>query len=220
MAARAPRQREDGRQNVPRLIVIDRSNDITFYRVRLANSPNFHVVMNHVSGFTAWGVRIDTPADARNTDGIDPGASEDVTIAQSFIRTGDDDVAIKAGSAGATRFVSILDDHFYSGHGMSIGSETNGGVSNILVRNLTLDGTTSGLRIKSDVSRGGLVEHVRFENVCLRDNARPIDLYTAYDAKAQGALIPVYRDIVFKNVVGAGGRLIANGYDDATCSIW
>ncbi len=208
-------QKENGRQNVPRLIVIDKSSDITFYRVRLANSPNFHVAMNHVQGFTAWGVVIDTPADARNTDGIDPGASEDVTIARSFIRTGDDNVAIKAGSAGATRHVSVLDSHFYSGHGMSIGSETNGGVSDVLVRNLTLDGTTSGLRIKSDVSRGGLVERVLFENICLRDNPRPIDVYTAYDAKAQGGLIPVYRGIVFRNVVGVGGRLIANGYDDA-----
>ncbi len=206
-------QKEDGRQNVPRLIVIDRGRNVTLYRVRLANSPNFHVTANRVQGLTAWGVIIDTPADARNTDGIDPGASDDITIAHSFIRTGDDNIAIKAGKTGGTRYVSILDNHFYSGHGMSIGSETNGGVSHVLVRNLTLDGTTSGLRIKSDVSRGGLVEDVRYENVCLRDNKRPIDLYTAYDAGAKGDLIPHYRGIVFRNIVGTTGRLIANGYD-------
>ncbi|MGK3810989.1 glycosyl hydrolase family 28 protein, partial [Enterococcus faecium] len=90
------------------------------------------------------------------TDGIDPGASQDVTITHSFIRTGDDNVAIKAGS-GTTSHISLIDNHFYWGHGLSIGSETVGGVSDILVQNLTLDGTTSGLRIKSDVSRGGLV---------------------------------------------------------------
>jgi polygalacturonase len=207
-------QKEDGRQNVPRLIVIDGGRNVTLYRVRLANSPNFHVTANRVQGLTVWGVIIDTPADARNTDGIDPGATDDVTIAHSFIRTGDDNIAIKAGKTGGTRYVSILDNHFYSGHGMSIGSETNGGVSHVLVRNLTLDGTTSGLRIKSDVSRGGLVEDVTYENVCLRDNKRPIDLYTAYDAGAQGDLIPHYRGIVFRNVVGTTGRLIANGFDE------
>jgi polygalacturonase len=81
-------------------------------------------------------VRIDTPADARNTDGIDPGASQDITIAHAFIRTGDDNIAIKAGK-GPTRHVSVLDSHFYAGHGMSIGSETQAGVSDILVRHLT-----------------------------------------------------------------------------------
>lgn len=208
-------QAEKGYQNVPRLIVADGGRNFTLYRIRLANSPNFHVVVNRVQGFTAWGVIIDTPSDARNTDGIDPGASDDITITRTFIRTGDDNIAIKAGKTGGTRFVSIIDNHFYSGHGMSIGSETDGGVAKVLVRNLTLDGTTSGLRIKSDVSRGGLVEDVRYENVCIRGSKRPIDLYTAYDKDAAGTLIPVYRGIVFRRIYGDTGRLIANGYDAA-----
>jgi len=54
---------------------------------------------------------------------------------------------------------------------MSIGSEVNGGVSNVSVYDLSIDGTGSGLgggssngiRIKSDASRGGRVSnmHVR-----------------------------------------------------------
>jgi polygalacturonase len=208
-------QVEKGSQNVPRLIVADRGSNFVLYRVRLANSPNFHVVANRLQGFTAWGVIIDTPADARNTDGIDPGASDDVTITKTFIRTGDDNVAIKAGKTGGTHYVSIFDNHFYSGHGMSIGSETNGGVAHILVKDLTLDGTTSGLRIKSDVSRGGQVADVHYENVCIRGSKRPIDIYTAYDKDARGDLIPQYRDIVFRHVHGDTGQLIANGYDPA-----
>ena len=41
---------------------------------------------------------------------------------------------------------------------MSIGSVTAGGVSHVLVRNLTIDGAQNGIRIKSDPSRGGLVQ--------------------------------------------------------------
>lgn len=207
-------QTESGRQNNPRLIEVDNARNITFYRVTLRNAPNFHVVLNDVEGATFWGVRIDTPADARNTDGIDPGASQDVTIAHSFIRTGDDNIAIKAGKR-ATRHVSIVDDHFYWGHGLSIGSETTAGVSDILVRDVTLDGTTSGLRIKSDASRGGLVADVRYENVCLRGNKKPIDFATRYDEKAHGDNIPVYRDIALSNVIGAAGTLVIRGYDTA-----
>ncbi|WP_440863827.1 glycoside hydrolase family 28 protein [Symbiopectobacterium purcellii] len=205
-------QKEGGYQNVPRLIQVDNAKNLIFYHIHLINSPNFHLALSKVQGITVWGVVIDTPADARNTDGIDPGAATDVTIAKSFIRTGDDNIAIKAGNNGPTRFISILDNHFYSGHGMSIGSETNSGVSYILIKDLTLDGTTSGIRIKSDSSRGGIVENVKYENVCLRNNIFPITMDTAYEGK-KGNLIPWYHDILLKNVSGNGGNVLLNGYD-------
>lgn len=81
-----------------------------------------------------------------------------MTITRSFIRTGDDNVALKPGSNGPTTNMTISHDHFYSGHGMSIGSETNGGARAIRVFDLTLDGADNGLRIESSSSRGGLVE--------------------------------------------------------------
>lgn len=205
-------QIQGGKQNNPRLIEADQARNLTFYDLTLRNAPNFHIVLNGVQGATIWGVRIDTPSDARNTDGIDPGASQDVTIAHSFIRTGDDNIAIKAGH-GSTRYVSILGNHFYAGHGLSIGSETNAGVSDILVRDATLDGTTSGLRIKSDASRGGPVTRVRYEGVCLRGNRRPIDFDTHYDAGARGTAIPVYRDITLHDVTGTDGTLVLRGHD-------
>lgn len=205
-------QREASHQNNPRLVDVNGAQDITFYQVTLRNSPNFHVALNRVSGATFWDVRIDTPADARNTDGIDPGASEDITIAHSFIRTGDDNIAIKAGH-GPTRHVTIAHSHLYWGHGLSIGSETNAGVNDVLVRDVTLDGTTSGLRIKSDVSRGGLVRAIRYEDVCLRGNQRPVDFDTRYDRGARGQDVPLFRDIVLNRVQGGSGAIVLRGFD-------
>ena len=53
------------------------------YRITLHNSPNFHVSVGQTNGFTAWGVHLLTPVDkkldARNTDGIDPSGSTNVT---------------------------------------------------------------------------------------------------------------------------------------------
>jgi polygalacturonase len=209
-------QREGTQHNVPHLVDVERSKDFALYRITLQNSPNFHVTLHQVDGFTAWGVRIDTPADARNTDGIDPVSSRNVTIAHSFIRTGDDNVAIKAGSAGPSENISVVDNHFYSGHGMSIGSETQGGVRHVRVQDLTMDGTTSGLRIKSDVSRGGKVSDVRYINVCLRDVKAPIDVASDYDKAASGLLIPAYEEILFENVHSlTGGRVVIEGHDAA-----
>ena len=207
-------QKEEARQNVPRLIEVTGSRNFTLHQITLRNSPNFHVTLNKVDGFTAWGVRIDTPATARNTDGIDPISSRNITIAHSHIRTGDDNVAIKAGNNGPTENISILHNHFYSGHGMSIGSETNGGVRRVLVEDLSMDGTTSGLRIKSDVSRGGVVEQVSYRNICLRDVKAPIDISTRYNATAEGKLLPVYSNIAFDGVHSVTpGRVILQGYD-------
>jgi polygalacturonase len=208
-------QKEKTRQNVPRLIQVDKSQDFTLYGILLKNSPNFHVTLNNVDGFTVWGVKIDTPHDARNTDGIDPISSRNVTIAHSWIRTGDDNVAIKAGNGGPTENVSILHSHFYSGHGMSIGSETNGGLRKILVDDVTLDGTTAGLRIKSNDTRGGSVSGILYHDVCMRGVKTPIDISTHYeDAGQPGKLIPSYSDIRMERVRSVTpGRVRLQGYD-------
>jgi polygalacturonase len=207
-------QKENSRQNVPRLVEVSRSQDFTMYRILLANSPNFHVTLNNVDGFTAWGVRINTPHDARNTDGIDPISSRNVTIAHSWISTGDDNVAIKGGSNGPVENVSILHNHFYRGHGMSIGSETNGGVHHVLVEDLAMDGTTSGLRIKSNDTRGGLVDTVVYRDVCLRATTRPIDIFTHYEQAKPGQLIPNYANVTFERVHSVTpGRVLLQGYD-------
>jgi polygalacturonase len=208
-------QKEKGRQNVPRLLEVNRSREFTMHRITLRNSPNFHVTLNRVDGFTAWGVRIDTPHDARNTDGIDPISSRNVTIAHSFIRTGDDNVAVKAGNNGPTENVSILHNHFYSGHGMSIGSETNGGVRRVLVDDLDMDGTTSGLRIKSNDTRGGEVSGIVYRNVCLRNVKAPIFIGTHYEPQPPGALIPSYAGVTMEKVHSVtAGKVFLQGYDE------
>jgi len=210
--------RNGGAQNNPRLIVLNRCDNFTLYRITLMNSPNFHVSYSSGHGFTAWGVKIWSPERARNTDGIDPGNSSNVTITHCYIHTGDDQVAIKAGRGAPTTHMSIVANHFYAGHGMSIGSETNGGASDILVSGLSIEGADNGLRIKSNVSRGGLVERVTYENVCIRDTANPIFMDSTYSASGSlsGALPPTFRDILLRDVRIAGaGKVTLEGLDEA-----
>ena len=140
----------DQQQSVPAMIALRHVDNFILYKITLRNSPGFHVSVNQTDGFTAWGVKIMTPKTARNTDGIDPGSSRNITIAYSYIHTGDDDVCLKPSGAGPVSNMSVLHNHFYSGHGMSIGSGTFGGVDHLLVDDLTIDGADNGLRIKSD----------------------------------------------------------------------
>ena len=212
----AEQARPGGGQQVPRILVTDYADNFTLYRITLKNSPNFHVVYNHGNGFTVWGLKIDTPQRvARNTDGVDPGqGSKNITITQSFIRTGDDNVAIKGGPGGVTN-MTVSHNHFYWGHGMSIGSETDGGVSKIRVVDLSLDGPDNGIRIKSNGSRGGLTHDVIYDDVCVRNSPNPITLDTGYTAAGtlKGNSPPSMSDITLHNVrVSGGGKISFNGY--------
>ena len=210
--------RNGGNQNNPRLMILNGCNNFTLYRIGLMNSPNFHVAYSGGNGFTVWGVRIWSQEKARNTDGIDPGNSTNVTITHCFIHTGDDQVAIKAGKGAPTTHMSIVSNHFYTGHGMSIGSETNGGTSDIYVSDLSIDGADNGLRIKSNLSRGGLVERVTYEDVCIRGTANPVYMDSTYSAGGSltGNLPPTFRDIVLRNVhTEGGGKVTLEGLDKA-----
>lgn len=204
----------------PRMIVASHADGLVLYRITLHNSTNFHVSVNHTNGFTAWGVHLLTPTargtDARNTDGIDPGSSTNITVAHSWIDNGDDNIAIKTGVS----HMSVIDNHFYSGHGMSIGSETYMGQSFVLVDGLTEDHTTSGIRIKSNVTRGGSVHDLMYRNICMRDVTNPIAISPYYtnkttepfeDPKYKGDRIPDYKAITLQNVTSTtdGDVLIA-----------
>ncbi len=224
----------------PALIQVSGASNFTLYRIRLQNSPKFHVKLS-ANGFVVWGVTIKTPSkatnsagtalsysNAHNTDGIDPGESaSNGTIACSFISTGDDHIAIKGSSSSGVTKLTIAHNHFEAGHGMSIGSEFTGGVSGINVYDLSIDGTgtntsggsSNGIRIKSDSSRGGLVNDVTYSDICMRDLSNPI-LLTPFYSSATGSDIPQYTNIKFQNVrVVAGGsnapKITLDGYDAA-----
>jgi polygalacturonase len=205
-------------QSCPRLIQLTKSNDAVIYNVTIRNSPNFHVVFDRGNGFTVWGVRIDTrDPRARNTDGIDPMSATNVTITHSFINTGDDNVAVKAGNIPTTK-VTVSHNHFYRGHGMSIGSETDGGASQIRVFDLSIQGADNGLRIKSNAARGGLVHDVEYRDICIRDTKDVIEMDTHYTASAKttGDRIPEFRDIRLADIsISGGGKVILEGYDEA-----
>jgi polygalacturonase len=215
---------QGGGQRVSRLVVASHADNFTLYRITLRNSPNFHVAYNGGNGFTVWGVKIDTPHRfpnsahplSRNTDGIDPGnGSRNITVTHSYFRGGDDNIAIKGGPGGLTN-MTVSRNHFYWGHGMSIGSETNGGVSKVLVTDLTLDGTDSGIRIKSTGARGGVVKDIVYEDVCIRNSERPLDITASYSANGplQGNSPPTFRDITLRNIsISGGGHIFFDGYD-------
>jgi polygalacturonase len=217
----------DGKkQNNPRLIESDGYNNITLYDIDLVNAPFFHVYFQSGNGLTVWGVRIKTPATARNTDGVDPDSSTNVTVNDSYIQDGDDGIAIKTNSDSASN-MTIENSHFYGTHGISIGSETQHGVSNILVENDTVSGTdgsgnvstdNNGIRIKTSSSEGGKVSDVTYENICDTRVKHNLEFNPFYSS-GNGSTTPDFTGIVvdgFKSVSSASSaQSVLEGYNSS-----
>jgi polygalacturonase len=96
---------------------------------------------------------------------------------------------------------------------MSIGSETRGGVKNLLVKNCTFDGTTSGIRIKTSRERGGTVEGLVYRDLTMTNVEIPINITCYYpkipvtdSAQSVTADTPVYRDIQIINLTASVPR--------------
>ncbi len=214
------------KQNNPRLIEAHGVNNFTVYDVDLVNAPLFHIYFEGGSGLTVWGVRIKTPATARNTDGIDPDSASNVTVNDSYIQDGDDGIAIKTNS-GAASSMTIENSHFYGTHGISIGSETQYGVSNILVENNTVSGTDSagtvsgdnnGLRIKTSSSDGGTVNGVTYDSNCLTGVKHALEFNPFYSS-GNGSTTPYYENIVVNGLKAvssaSSAQSVLEGYNSS-----
>ncbi|SNT34940.1 Polygalacturonase [Granulicella rosea] len=204
-------------QNNPRMLQLNSSNNFTLYKITLKNPPKFHVSYSQGVGFTAWGVKIITPTLARNTDGIDPASAQNITITKSYISDGDDMIAVKSSGNQQAKNITISNSYLGAGHGISIGSEVNSGVSNIYVNNVSInqDATNTsqnGIRIKSDSSRGGLVTNVLYDGVCMQNSTHPL-IFNPYYSSSTGSLIPNFTNITLRNFHSLGtGSMTFEGY--------
>ncbi len=215
-----------GEQNNPILVEGDGVNDITIYQVELENSPMYHVYIQNGRGLTVWGVEINTPATARNTDGVDPVSESDVTIKDDMIQNGDDCVAVKANPGTPSANITVDDVHCYGSHGLSVGSQTAGNVYNVLFENSTLNGYDSlgnlsvsdtGIQIKTDANSGGLTDRVTYTGICMT-NIKHVLIFNPHYSTG-GTLVPTQSDIVLNGVVStdseSGAYSIFEGFDAA-----
>ena len=209
----------------PNLIVLTRVKHLEVAGVTLKNSPKFHLVPDNCQDVLIAGVTILAPEHAANTDAIDPSSCRNVLITNCTLDVGDDNVAIKAGKKIAGREfacedITVTDCTFLHGHGMSIGSETDGGVRNVVVKNCTFQDTENGLRIKSQRGKGGLVENISYSDITMT-NVDPAITFTCYylnnsakdavqsslpketSAPSAGEKIPVYRNLRVSNLKAA-----------------
>jgi polygalacturonase len=169
----------------PRMIVFRDCDKILLEHVTLTNSPMFHIAIGgKTTNVTVSGVIVRAPASddpvnpSHNTDACNVTGKK-ILIKNCDISTGDDDYTC----GGGTSDVLITNCKYGYGHGVSIGSPTSGGVSNITVENCTFTNTECGIRLKSDRDRGGLVQNLTYRNLKMTNVGIPILIYGEYNAK-------------------------------------
>jgi len=142
-----------------------------------------------------------------STDGIDIDSCKGVLVEGCKISCNDDNICLKSGrDSDGLRVnrpcedVVIRRNHLLAGEGITLGSETSGGIRNIQVENNVMQGTRNGFRIKSARTRGGKIENIAIDGLFMEAvNCAfcfELDWYRAYSncyiPKIYSGIIPLH----------------------------
>jgi polygalacturonase len=193
--------------------------------VRFIGAPAWVVHLLYSENAVVRNVMISTYPGARS-NGIVVDSSRFVRITDSYIDTGDDGIVLKSGKDAdglrvnrPTENVTITNCTVRRAHGaVVVGSETSGGVRNVVASNITCQGTQMGVRMKSRRGRGGVIEDLRFDNWTMEDVGQGINITTYYNMGGEIASkeelvserTPVFRNIAISNMTINRARVAIN----------
>jgi len=176
----------------PPLLQIWKSHNISVQGVTLQNSPfwNTHPVFS--THITFSGVTFRNPANAPNTDGLDIDSCDQVRVTDCVFDVGDDCLAIKSGAGADGLRVNIPSKHIFvenctmlAGHGgIVIGSETAGGVEDVVVQGCKMMNNDRAIRIKTRRGRGGRIQHLLFKDISIQGGLCPVVMNSYYHCGA------------------------------------
>jgi polygalacturonase len=191
-------------------------NDVLVNGVTIENASHEHLVTEGTNNVTINSISIHDSITQANTDGIDYSGTN-YLIENSTISDGDDDIVAKPDEVPCAN-ISIMNDTILAGHGISIGGETEAGLNNLTVNNVTINGTSFGIRLKAGRGSGGLVTNLTFNDITMIDMNTPIEIDSWYNSTsgsdnyppqaatnatmaAVNSTTPFWSNITFSNIV-------------------
>jgi polygalacturonase len=176
-----------GEELRPSFVRFMNAKDVVVDGLHFEGSPMWTVHLLYTENAVVRNVVIETYPGV-HTDGIVADSSRFVHLTDDYIDTGDDGIVIKSGKDAdglrvnrPTEDVTITGCTVHHAHGaVTIGSETSGGVRNIVASNMTAVDTEAGIRIKSRRGRGGVVSDLRFSNWTMRNVGKAIEVTNFY----------------------------------------
>lgn len=152
-----------------------------------------------------------------STDGIDIDSSTNILIENCDVDCNDDNICLKSGRDAdglrvnrPTENIIVRGCTARKGAGLiTCGSETSGSIRNVLGYNLKANGTSSTLRLKSAMNRGGTVENIYMTQVVAHDvrhvlaadlNWNPSYSYSTLPEAYEGKSIPEHWTVMLTPV--------------------
>ncbi len=189
----------------PNFVEPVRCKNVLIEGIRVVDSPMWELHPLYCTNVTVRGVSISSHG--KNNDGCDPDSCRDVLIRDCTFDTGDDCIAVKAGRDHDGRRVNIPCENvviqnckFKDGHGgVTLGSETAGGIRNVFAENCEFDSPNldQALRFKTNPARGGFIERIfiRNCNIAVARYGIYITMRYASSGAKDGEAIPRVQDI-------------------------
>ncbi len=189
--------------------------------VTLQNSPAWNVHPLYCNNFTMKNAKIRNKFSAQNGDGIDLESCTNCEISGSIFEVGDDGICLKSGKnkearkiKAPTKNVWIHDCKVFDAHGgFVVGSEMSRGISNVLIENCIFSGTDIGIRFKSAMGRGGVVEDITIRNIQMNNIINEAFIFTmgyvlvniedeheAKDLELDMEDVPEFKNIIMENI--------------------
>ena len=234
-----------------RTILVSGSKHVTVKELTLKQAGFWTVHILYSSNVTIDRLIIQNNIDGHgpSTDGVDIDSSRDILVENCDIDCNDDNFCLKAGRDAdglrvnrPTENIIIRNCISRRGGGLfTIGSETSGGIRNVEVHHLDAYGTTCGIRLKSALTRGGIVENINVHDIKMENVVIPVDVtlnwnpsysYASVNEEvdsipkhwkvmlqtvdpAQG--IPEFRNVWLKNINATGAKIAINasGIEDS-----
>jgi polygalacturonase len=216
----------------PYMLNIEGVKNMVVEGITLQNSAHIANMLRRIDGLVMKDVKVLNQWWSQNADGLDISACRNVLLYNCTVNTGDDGICMKSSGtpkAGEFRLENIVikDSKVFRGHGgFVIGSNTDGGMNNIFVKNITCNWTQTGLRFKSGTGRGGRVQNIFIEDVYMKDIINEAIIFeveytdsgaiTAADFKESDAKVPDFNGVSMKNIFceSAGKAISVKGQDE------
>lgn len=204
------------------MIRFEKGSRFLIRNLKVQNTPGVNITLSNSNGAsngTVHDVTIYNPSSetkteqpSHNTDGISIWGHH-MNIYNCNISTGDDNVVCDDNA----QYIHVWNCDFGTGHGASIGSFTKN-IKHIWFDNITMNGTTAGIRMKTGINSGGTLrgggeEDWKFTNFTMTKVKNPFSIDCYYDknynsdpavdkanARALDSTTPTYNGILLQNV--------------------
>ncbi len=199
----------------PRMICFTNCKRVRISGLRLKQQAIWCLHILYSEDVTVDGLDIRANHNIPSSDGIDIDSSRKVRVRNVDIDVNDDCISIKSGKDEdglrvnrPAEDIVIENSRFHYGHGgVAMGSETSGGIRNVITRNCVSDaGNWAPIRFKTQPSRGGVVENIVYRNIVLQDTRQAFEFNLEWrmvpPIAPPAKVLPVVRNVTIRNITG------------------